>query len=49
MVQHGYKLDEDQQGEGEDEHEAQRVDVHVLSGELQVDVDLWHLDEDVRR
>lgn len=46
MVQHGYKLDEDQQGESENEHEAQRINVHVLSGVLQVDVDLGHLDEE---
>lgn len=46
MVQHGYELDENQQGEGQEEHEAQRVDVHVLSGELQVAVHFWHLDVD---
>lgn len=48
VVQHGYELDDNQRGEGQDEHEAQRVDVHVLSRELQVDVDLRHPDEDDR-
>lgn len=48
MVHHGYELDENQQSEGQEEHEAQWVDVNVLSSELQVGVDLRHLDEDDR-
>ena len=49
MVQHGHELDDNQKGEGQDEHEAQGVDVHVLAGELQAAVHLRHPDEDGRR
>lgn len=45
MVHHGHELDENQQSEGQEKHEAQWVDVNVLSRELQVGVDLRHLDE----
>lgn len=48
VVHHGNELDEDQQSKGQEEHEAQWVDVNVLSRELQVGVDLRHLDEDDR-
>lgn len=48
MIQHGYKLDNNQQSEGDDEHEADGLDEQILSGELQVYVDLRHLDEDGR-
>lgn len=48
VVHHGNELDENQQSEGQEEHEAQWVDVNVLSRELQVGVDLRHLDEDDR-
>lgn len=48
VVHHGNELDENQQSEGQEEHEAQRVNVNVLSRELQVGVDLRHLDEDDR-
>lgn len=31
VVNHGKELDEEQEGEGQDEHEAQRLDVHELA------------------
>jgi len=48
VEQHAEELDDDQQHEGQDEHEAHGVDEDVLSGVLQVVVYLRHLDEDGR-
>lgn len=48
MVQHGDELDYNQESEGQDEHESHRIDEDVVSGELQVEVNFWHLDEDGR-